>query len=145
MTAEQAGIPKFPNLFKPPKIGNILAPNSVKYAACSISNFNNFDGSVTEREMARMETICKTGAGIITEVPSAISRGVRAGRMNSTLSRSGNPRLQTGVLQVYKKPKPSDVSRRIFLFSSPSGTSSTFSSPKGEGFPPSPKGTLIDK
>ncbi len=66
MSTEQASIPKFPNLFKPRKIGNILAPNSVKYAACSISNFNNFDGSITEREMARMETICKTGAGIIT-------------------------------------------------------------------------------
>jgi 2,4-dienoyl-CoA reductase (NADPH2) len=31
-----------------------------------VSNFNNPDGSITEREFARMETICRTGAGIIT-------------------------------------------------------------------------------
>lgn len=58
--------PNFPNLLEPRKIGKLTAPNSVKYAACSVSNFNNRDGSISEREMARMETICKTGAGIIT-------------------------------------------------------------------------------
>ena len=62
----KAGNTHFPNLFKPRKIGRFTAPNSVKYAACSVSNFNNLDGSITERELARMQTICDTGAGIIT-------------------------------------------------------------------------------
>jgi len=57
-----SGAEKFPNLFKPRRIGQFVAPNSVKYAACSVSNFNNEDGSITEREYGRMETICRTGA-----------------------------------------------------------------------------------
>lgn len=60
------GVERFPNLFGPRKIGSFTAPNSVKYAACSVSNFNNPDGSITEREFARMETVCRTGAGLIT-------------------------------------------------------------------------------
>ncbi|MFC1588211.1 FAD-dependent oxidoreductase [Planctomycetota bacterium] len=66
MGNQPAGLSKFPNLFKPRKIGKYTSPNSVKYAACSVSNFNNLDGSITEREMARMQTICDTGSGIIT-------------------------------------------------------------------------------
>jgi 2,4-dienoyl-CoA reductase (NADPH2) len=72
------GIERFPNLFGPRKIGRFTAPNSVKYAACSVSNFNNLDGSLTEREFARMETICRTGAGLITNqgaYPDAAAMG----------------------------------------------------------------------
>ncbi len=63
---QDAGITKYANLFAPRKIGKFEAPNSVKYAACSVSNFNNLDGSITEREMERMRVICETGAGMIT-------------------------------------------------------------------------------
>jgi 2,4-dienoyl-CoA reductase (NADPH2) len=38
----------------------------VKYAACSVSNFNARDGSITDREYARMEVVARTGAGMIT-------------------------------------------------------------------------------
>ncbi len=65
-SSKAAGIDKYPDLFAPRKIGKFTAPNSVKYAACSVSNFNNLDGSITEREMERMRVICQTGAGIIT-------------------------------------------------------------------------------
>ncbi len=40
--------------------------NRVKWAACSVSNFNNMDGSITERELARDEVIAHSGCGIIT-------------------------------------------------------------------------------
>ncbi len=66
MSTSTAGIEKRPDLFKPRKIGRFTAPNSVKYAACSVSNFNELDGSITEREMERMRVICETGAGMIT-------------------------------------------------------------------------------
>ncbi len=54
------------HLFQPVKIGKYESRNRVKYAACSVSNFNNRDGTVTERELARMEVVSKTGCGIIT-------------------------------------------------------------------------------
>lgn len=60
------GVRKYPNLFKPTRIGGLTAKNAVKYAACSVSNFNTPDGRITRREMGRMEVIARTGAGIIT-------------------------------------------------------------------------------
>ncbi|MFC1705542.1 FAD-dependent oxidoreductase [Planctomycetota bacterium] len=66
MPESPVGLEKYPNLFKPRKIGAYTAPNSVKYAACSVSNFNNLDGSITDRELGRMEAVCRTGAGMIT-------------------------------------------------------------------------------
>ena len=66
MTDNSPGLTKYPSLFAPKKIGKHTAPNSVKYAACSVSNFNRRDGSITPRELARMESICRTGCGIIT-------------------------------------------------------------------------------
>ncbi len=54
------------HLFQPIKIGRFEIKNRVKYAACSVSNFNNPDGTVSERELARMKMISKTGCGIIT-------------------------------------------------------------------------------
>ncbi|MEK7447940.1 MAG: hypothetical protein AAB019_00485, partial [Planctomycetota bacterium] len=57
---------KFANIFKPNKLGKLTTHNCVKYAACSVSNFNTEDGFITDREMARMEVIAQTGAAIIT-------------------------------------------------------------------------------
>jgi 2,4-dienoyl-CoA reductase (NADPH2) len=64
--ASMPGVNKYPHLFKPTKIGKLTAHNAVKYAACSVSNFNTHDGHVTRREMGRMEVIAKTGAGMVT-------------------------------------------------------------------------------
>lgn len=60
------GSTRLPHLFRPTPIGRLVAKNAVKYAACSVSNFNTRDGRITRREMGRMETICRTGAGMIT-------------------------------------------------------------------------------
>ncbi len=63
---EMPGVARYSALFSPRKIGRLTAANSIKYAACSVSNFNNADGSITERELARMEVVARTGCGIIT-------------------------------------------------------------------------------
>jgi len=60
------GRKKYPHLFQQAKLGSLTVPNRIKYAACSVSNFNNRDGTMTEREFARMKVIAETGAGIIT-------------------------------------------------------------------------------
>lgn len=60
------GAAKFPHMFQPAKLGSLTAPNRVKYAACSVSNFNTPDGHITPREFARMDVVAATGAGIIT-------------------------------------------------------------------------------
>jgi 2,4-dienoyl-CoA reductase (NADPH2) len=60
------GREKYPALFRPAKLGGLTVSNRIKYAACSVSNFNNRDGTMTEREFARMEVVAATGAGIIT-------------------------------------------------------------------------------
>ena len=59
-------VPDFRHLMAPVRIGKYTCPNRVKYAACSVSNFNERDGSVSERELARMRVIARTGAGMIT-------------------------------------------------------------------------------
>jgi 2,4-dienoyl-CoA reductase (NADPH2) len=66
ITEEMPGVGKHPHLFRPTRIGTLTARNAVKYAACSISNFNTSDGRITRREMGRMEVITETGAGMIT-------------------------------------------------------------------------------
>jgi len=66
------------HLFQPIKIGDFEVKNRVKYAACSVSNFNNPDGTVSERELARMRVISKTGCGIITNqgaYPDSVGEG----------------------------------------------------------------------
>jgi len=60
------GVGRYKSLFRPRKVGRFTAANSIKYAACSVSNFNNLDGSVAEREIGRMEMVARTGCGIIT-------------------------------------------------------------------------------
>lgn len=64
--SEKPGFRRFPHIFQERKIGSFVSSNRVKYAACSVSNFNNWDGSVSERELARMGVISRTGCGIIT-------------------------------------------------------------------------------
>jgi 2,4-dienoyl-CoA reductase (NADPH2) len=60
------GTRRYRALFGSRQIGKLEAPNSIKYAACSVSNFNNRDGSITEREFARMDVVARTGCGIVT-------------------------------------------------------------------------------
>lgn len=60
------GEKKLKNLFQPGKIGKYEVRNRVKYGACCVSNFNNRDGSITARELARTKVIAETGCGIIT-------------------------------------------------------------------------------
>lgn len=60
------GESKYTHLLQPVQVGKFQLRNRVKYAACSVSNFNAEDGHVTEREYARMEVIAKTGCGLIT-------------------------------------------------------------------------------
>jgi len=48
-------VPDFSHLMAPVQIGKYRCPNRVKYAACSISNFNERDGSVSERELASLK------------------------------------------------------------------------------------------
>jgi len=66
ITGDLPGVRKYTNLFLPRRIGRLLAANSIKYAACSVSNFNERDGSITEREIGRMDVVARTGCGIIT-------------------------------------------------------------------------------
>ncbi len=58
--------PELPKLFEPVKFGKYELTNRVKYGACCVSNFNNTDGSITPRELARMKVIAETGCGMIT-------------------------------------------------------------------------------
>lgn len=66
MTEPLPGEIKYAHLFEPMQVGKFRLRNRVKYAACSISNFNTLDGYITDREYARMEVIAKTGCGLIT-------------------------------------------------------------------------------
>ncbi|MFO1221635.1 MAG: FAD-dependent oxidoreductase [Burkholderiaceae bacterium] len=60
------GETKLPHLFAPGRFGRFEVKNRVKYGACCVSNYNTRDGFVTEREIARMKVIARTGCGIIT-------------------------------------------------------------------------------
>ncbi len=57
---------EFIKMFEPVELGPFQARNRVKYAACSVSNFNDRQGFYSEREFARDEIIAATGCGIIT-------------------------------------------------------------------------------
>jgi 2,4-dienoyl-CoA reductase (NADPH2) len=56
----------FPNIFAKGKIGKYETTNRVKWAACCVSNYNNRDGSYSEREYARDEVIGAMKCGIST-------------------------------------------------------------------------------
>ncbi len=60
------GVKKYGQLFEPFPVGRFTLRNRVKYAACSVSNFNTEDGFITDREYARMDVIARTGCGLIT-------------------------------------------------------------------------------
>ena len=56
----------FPNIFKAGRIGKFTVNNRCKYAACSVSNYNTYEGFVSQREINRDEVIAQTGAAILT-------------------------------------------------------------------------------
>jgi 2,4-dienoyl-CoA reductase-like NADH-dependent reductase (Old Yellow Enzyme family)/thioredoxin reductase len=60
------GSAKYAHIFEKLPMGSFVCKNRVKYAACSVSNFNTADGFITDREYARMEVIASTGAAMIT-------------------------------------------------------------------------------
>jgi 2,4-dienoyl-CoA reductase (NADPH2) len=60
------GEAKLPNLFQPGRLGRFETRNRIKYGACCVSNYNTRDGFITERELARMRVIARTGCGIVT-------------------------------------------------------------------------------
>ncbi len=66
-TPVNAGLsPELPKLFEPVKFGKYELTNRVKYGACCVSNFNNTDGSIAPRELARTKIIAESGYSIIT-------------------------------------------------------------------------------
>lgn len=62
----QPGVAKLPHLFAPGRFGRFEIKNRIKYGACCVSNYNTRDGFMTEREIARMRVIARTGCGMIT-------------------------------------------------------------------------------
>ncbi len=62
----RSGEAKLRHLFKPNRIGKFPTPNSIKYGACCVSNYNTRDGFITPRELARVRVIAGTGCGLIT-------------------------------------------------------------------------------
>ncbi|MFC1958798.1 FAD-dependent oxidoreductase [Chloroflexota bacterium] len=63
---QKKGQGRFPHIFQPSEVGGFTTRNRVKWAACSVSNYNNMDGSITDRELARDDVIAHSGCGIIT-------------------------------------------------------------------------------
>ena len=61
-----AGEAKLPDLFKPGRIAGHDTANRIKYGACCVSNYNERDGRISARELARTRVIAATGCGIIT-------------------------------------------------------------------------------
>lgn len=55
-----------PHLFQPHRWGRFQLRNRIKYGACCVSNYNERDGRITPRELARTRVISRTGCGIIT-------------------------------------------------------------------------------
>ncbi|MDH4188606.1 MAG: FAD-dependent oxidoreductase [Betaproteobacteria bacterium] len=64
--SQRPGERKLAHLFKPARLGRYTAPNSIKYGACCVSNYNTRDGYITPRELARTRVIAGTGCGLIT-------------------------------------------------------------------------------
>ncbi len=66
MTSHLPGEQTLPQLFQTYRWGRFLLKNRVKYGACCVSNYNERDGRITPRELARTRVISKTGCGMIT-------------------------------------------------------------------------------
>lgn len=62
----QYGRSVFPHIFSKGRIGQFETLNRVKYASCSVSNYNTLNGFVSERELHRDGVIAKTGAAVLT-------------------------------------------------------------------------------
>ncbi|MGC2517564.1 MAG: FAD-dependent oxidoreductase [Burkholderiales bacterium] len=61
-----AGEKKLPHLFQPGRFAGHVTDNRIKYGACCVSNYNERDGRISARELARTRVIAATGCGIIT-------------------------------------------------------------------------------
>ena len=75
----QRGLAKLPHLFQTGRFGRFEIKNRIKYGACCVSNYNTRDGFISEREIARMQVIARTGCGIITNqgaYPDPLGDGV---------------------------------------------------------------------
>lgn len=66
MSTERPGEETLPHLFQRYRWGGLELRNRIKYGACCVSNYNERDGRITPRELARTRVISKTGCGIIT-------------------------------------------------------------------------------
>jgi 2,4-dienoyl-CoA reductase (NADPH2) len=66
MTVNKPGEQALPFLFQEYQWGRFKLRNRIKYGACCVSNYNERDGRITPRELARTRVISKTGCGIIT-------------------------------------------------------------------------------
>src|SRR5512136_2985583 len=56
------GYKKYPNLFKPIQLGNLIIPNRIKYAATE-DNLNDKDGFVTDVDVAYIKDRAKGCVG----------------------------------------------------------------------------------
>ena len=72
---------KFPNLFKPIRIGNLEIPNRIAHEPTDISS-SNADGSVSERDIFHHREIAKGGVGLI--VVGATTPDAKSGRPTVT-------------------------------------------------------------
>jgi 2,4-dienoyl-CoA reductase (NADPH2) len=66
MSTQTSGIQALPYLFQQYQWGRFTLRNRIKYGACCVSNYNERDGRITPRELARTRVISKTGCGMIT-------------------------------------------------------------------------------
>ncbi len=65
-TRPRPGEQALPHLFQPYRWGKHVLKNRIKYGACCVSNYNERDGRITPRELARTRVISRTGCGVIT-------------------------------------------------------------------------------
>jgi len=63
---QRPGEAKLSKLFEPITFNGVELKNRIKYGACCVSNYNGRDGFISERELARMRVIARTGCSIIT-------------------------------------------------------------------------------
>jgi 2,4-dienoyl-CoA reductase (NADPH2) len=65
-TRTRPGEQALPHLFQPYRWGRYTLKNRIKYGACCVSNYNEREGRITPRELARTRVISRTGCGMIT-------------------------------------------------------------------------------
>jgi 2,4-dienoyl-CoA reductase (NADPH2) len=87
------GQEKYPHVFQPIRVGSFTSKNSMKFAACSVSNYCSREGFLTEREYHRMIEIAGCGAGIITNQgaypdPEAKEKGISDRQLYLTINLS---------------------------------------------------------